>query len=97
MLNIYLYETIRGTRCISYFINENQSVSFVYIRVLLFAVQAFGASSSTTPVTCAENYTTMLIVLAERLAQILEWLKTVAGYSKFFNNDHWDDGQLFLL
>ena len=28
-----------------------------------------------------QNYT-MLIVLAERLAQILEWLKNVAGYSK---------------
>lgn len=28
----------------------------------------------------------MLIVLAERLAQILEWLKNVAGYSKFLSS-----------
>ena len=36
--------------------------------------------------TFSNHHQTMLVVLAEKLAQIIEWLKSAAGYRKFNSN-----------
>jgi len=57
---------------------------FVTVYFILFEQRLPTDASAVDNQAPIQNYT-MLIVLAERLAQILEWLKNVAGYSKSFH------------